>query len=112
MTIREIAAILEADVHAEDTLLDKELVSAFGSDMMSDVLAYANEHALLLTGLLNPQVVRTAHMQDMSCIVFVRGKRATEEILELAKACHIAILETKHIMYYACGLLYEHGLGR
>lgn len=112
MTIREIAAILEADVHADEVLLDKELETAFGSDMMSDVLAYANEQALLLTGLLNPQVIRTAHMQDMACVVFVRGKHATPEILELAKECRIAVLETKHIMFIACGLLYEQGLGR
>ena len=65
MTIREIAETLKATVYAEPELLDRDVASAFGSDMMSDVLAYASDHGLLLTGLLNPQVIRTAHMQDM-----------------------------------------------
>lgn len=112
MTIREIAETLKATVYAEPELLDRDVASAFGSDMMSDVLAYASDHGLLLTGLLNPQVIRTAHMQDMVCVAIVRGKRATPEILELAKACRIAVLETEYLMFEACGLLYAKGLRR
>ena len=111
MTIREIAAILEADVHAEDTLLDKELVSAFGSDMMSDVLAYVKDQAVLLTGLVNPQVIRTAEMMDMVCIVFVRSKSPSEEMIRLAKESDMVILKTNKRMYEACGRLYVGGLG-
>ena len=88
------------------------MTGAFGSDMMSDVLAFAENRDVLLTGLLNPQIVRTAHMQDMRCIIIVRGKTATEEIKRLAAENHIALLETKLSMYEASGKLYEGGLGR
>ena len=112
MTIREIAERLEATVYAEPDQLDIDLQGAFGSDMMSDVLAFAENRDVLLTGLLNPQIVRTAHMLDMRCIIIVRGKTATEEIRRLAEANQIALLETKLSMYEASGKLYEGGLGR
>lgn len=75
MTVREIAKILNAEVLCCEDRLDMDVHSACGSDMMSDVLAYVKDQAVLLTGLMNPQVVRTAEMMDMTCIVFVRGKK-------------------------------------
>ena len=113
MTIREIANQLDATVFvADEEQMAKEVVSAFGSDMMSEVLAYAEEGCLLLSGLLNQQVVRTAHMMDIPCIVFVRGKAPTPEILSLAEESHIVVMETALKMYAACGRLYCAGLGR
>ncbi len=112
MTIREIAERIDAVVYAEPEQLDEDTNGAFGSDMMSDVLAFAENRDVLLTGLLNPQIVRTAHMLDMRCIIVVRGKTATEEIKRLAAENHIALLETPLTMYEASGKLYEGGLGR
>ena len=77
---------------------------------MSDVLAFVKDQAVLLTGLLNPQVVRTAEMMDIICIVFVRGKTPDEAITELAKDMHIAIMTTDMRMFEACGILYDSGL--
>jgi len=112
MTIREMAERIDAVVYADPNQIDEDLNGAFGSDMMSDVLAFAENRDVLLTGLLNPQIVRTAHMLDMRCIIIVRGKTATEEIKRLAAENHIALLETKLSMYEASGKLYEGGLGR
>ncbi len=112
MTIREIAERIDAVVYAEPDQIDEDLTGAFGSDMMSDVLAFAENRDVLLTGLLNPQIVRTAHMLDMRCIIIVRGKTATGEIKRLAAENRIALLETKLTMYEASGKLYEGGLGR
>ena len=77
---------------------------------MSDVLAYVKDQAVLLTGLVNPQVIRTAEMMDMACIVFVRSKKPSEEMLEIAKECGIVVLSTDKTLYVACGLLYSNGL--
>lgn len=112
MTIREIAERIDAVVYAEPDQMDEDLVGAFASDMMSDVLAYGEGHAVLVTGLLNPQIVRTAHMLDMSCIIVVRGKTASEEIKRLAAENQITLLETKLSMFQTSGKLYEGGLGR
>ncbi len=111
MKIREIASLLGADVLCGDYLLDEEVQSACGSDMMSDVLAYVKDQGVLVTGLVNPQVIRTAMMMDMRCIVFVRSKRPTPEMLDLAKEHHIAVLASESRMYEACGKLYSNGLG-
>lgn len=78
--------------------------------MMSDVLAFVKEQAVLLTGLINPQVVRTAEMMDMRCIVFVRGKTPPQEVIELAKETGLVLLASKERMYPACGKLYATGL--
>ena len=110
MKISEIQALLEAEVVCGEDHLDREVYSACGSDMMSDVLAYVKDQAVLLTGLVNPQVVRTAEMMDMICIVFVRSKTPTEEMIALAKESGMVLLKSKKRMYEACGKLYAGGL--
>lgn len=110
MKIKEIGSILSGDVLTKSVDLESEVNSAFGSDMMSDVLALVKNQAVLLTGLNNLQVVRTAQMMDMICIVFVRGKIPSEQIIELAEENNIAIIATKKTMFNACGLLYMSGL--
>jgi predicted transcriptional regulator len=110
MKISTIQELLEAEVVCGEEYLDHEVHSACGSDMMSDVLAYVKEQAVLLTGLINLQVVRTAEMMDMKCIVFVRGKKPPESVVELADECGIVVLRSPERMYVACGKLYQHGL--
>ncbi|MBQ2390436.1 MAG: hypothetical protein II306_01585 [Clostridia bacterium] len=110
MKISKICELLDAEVICGEEFLGKHVYSACGSDMMSDVLAYVKNQAVLLTGLVNPQVVRTSEMMDMVCIVFVRSKRPTEEMIELAKEHGLVLLSTKMRMYEACGKLYTNGL--
>ncbi|MDR1563962.1 MAG: hypothetical protein LBS74_03285 [Oscillospiraceae bacterium] len=110
MQIKEIISLLECDVICGEEQLELDLHTACGSDMMSDVLAYVKEQSVLLTGLVNPQVVRTADMMDMRCIVFVRGKEPDEDIVELAQERGIALLKTRYRMFTACGRLYANGL--
>ena len=111
MKISAIKELLDAEVVSGEDFLDREVYSACGSDMMSDVLAYVKDQAVLLTGLVNAQVVRTAEMMDMVCIVFVRSKTPTEEMIELAQEHNIVLLRSKKRMYEACGKLYSAGLG-
>lgn len=110
MKISDIRDILGAELICNEDRLNEHVYSACGSDMMSDVLAYVKNQAVLLTGLVNSQVVRTAEMMDMVCIVFVRNKRPTEEMIELAKEHGIVMLATSMRMYEACGKLYSSGL--
>ncbi len=111
MKISAIAELLQASVCCEGDGLDGEVHSACGSDMMSDVLAYVKNQAVLLTGLVNEQVIRTADMMDMRCIVMVRDKKPTEGMVKLAEDSGLVLLSTPHRMYDACGLLYTSGLG-
>ena len=110
MTLREVKRILDARVLWGEEHLDREVRSACGSDFMSDVLAFVKNQALLLTGLVNPQVVRTADMVEMKCIVFVRGKVPGPDIVELARERDIVVMTCAKRMYEACGLLYSKGL--
>lgn len=110
MTIKEIKELLDAEVLCCNENLNNSVYSACGCDLMSDVLAYVKDQAVLLTGLVNPQVVRTAVMMDMVCIVFVRSKSPSEDMLKLAEDNGIVILETEKRLYEACGILYSNGL--
>ncbi|MDD3832196.1 MAG: DRTGG domain-containing protein [Clostridia bacterium] len=110
MKIREIAEILDAQVYSCYDRLDDEVISACASDMMSDVLAFVKDQAVLVSGLCNPQAIRTAIMMDMRCLVLVRCKVPTQDMITLAQQSNIVILSSKLRMFAACGLLYEQGL--
>lgn len=110
MKIREIAKILDAQVLAGENDIDHDAKTACGSDLMSDVLAFVKDQSVLLTGLVNPQVMRTADMMDIVCIVFVRGKQPDPSVLDMAKERGIVVLATKLPLFTACGKLYAAGL--
>ncbi len=110
MKISTIKELLNATVIYGEDELNREVYSACGSDMMSDVLAYVKDQGVLLTGLVNSQVIRTAEMMDMVCIVFVREKKPTDEMIAIAKEMGIVLLATDMRMYDACGKLYVNGL--
>lgn len=110
MKVSQIMEILDASLLTPEDFTDPEILAACGSDMMSDVLAVSRDKDILLTGLVNPQVVRTAEMLDMKCIVFVRGKKPDETLLDLARDRGIIILATGERMFEACGKLYAAGL--
>ncbi len=110
MKISEVQRILDAKILNGEDMLDEEVFSACGSDLMSDVLAFVKNQGLLLTGLNNLQVVRTAEMMDIKAIVFVRGKMPDDEIISLAKKKDMIIMSTEEPLYSACGKLYCGGL--
>ena len=110
MKIKDVVRLLKAEILCGEDHLDTDIHTACGSDMMSDVLAYVKDQSVLLTGLLNPQVVRTAEMMDMKVIVFVRGKVPGDAILDLARELDIVVLKTELEMFTSCGKLYQAGL--
>ncbi len=110
MKISTIKELLDARVLCGEENLGRHVYSACGSDLMSDVLAYVKDQAVLLTGLVNAQVIRRAEMMDMVCVVFVRSKEPSEEMLELAKEMDIVVMSTEKRLYDSCGILYTNGL--
>lgn len=110
MTLREVRDILDAEVVVGHDQLDREVTTAFGADLMSDVLAYAKAGGLLLTGLTNPHVVRTSDVLDIAAIILVRGKRPLPETTALAEELRIPILTTRYILFETAGRLYAKGI--
>ena len=110
MTIREVVSLLDAKVLLGENDLDQEVHTACGSDLMSDVLAFVKDKAVLITGLTNVHVMRTAEMLDIHCVVFARGKIPSDEVLEEAEEIGIVVLATEYTNYTTCGLMYEAGI--
>ncbi|MHC4309017.1 MAG: DRTGG domain-containing protein [Planctomycetota bacterium] len=108
--LNEISKILKADLIGNVKDLSKEIKMVYGSDLMSDVLTFVESGSLLLTGLTNTQVVRTAEMAEIGAICFVNNKRPQEETIILANEKKIPLLMTKLFMYECCGRLYKKGL--
>lgn len=110
MKVRQIMQVLNAEIYYMGNKLESDCCTACGCDLMSDALAFSKSKMVLLTGLTNPQVIRTAEMLDVIAVVFVRGKKPAEEIIQLAEETDIAVLGTNYTLYEACGILYKHGL--
>jgi len=109
--LRDIIRIVEGTVLTKRPNLDLEISCAAGADLMSDVLAFAKPNALLLTGLVNPQVIRTAEMADIAAIVFVRGKIPGPDTVELAEERGVPLVASPYTMFEMCGRLFESGMG-
>lgn len=110
MKLGEILKILEGKLLTNDADLDVEIRCACGADLMSDVLTHSRPGALLLTGLTNPQVVRTAEVADIAAIVFVRGKMPPPETVALAREKGIPLIAAPYTMFEMCGRLYKAGM--
>ena len=110
MKLKDIKRIINGSVVCEGNCSDVEFISACGSDLMSDVMAFLKNETLLLTGLINPQVIRTAEMMDIKAVVFVRGKKPDSKMVELALEKDIILVTTEYPMFVACGKLYSAGM--
>jgi predicted transcriptional regulator len=110
MNLGEIRDILDAEVLVGKECMDIEVKGAFAADLLSDVLAFAREGTLLITGTTNPQVIRTAEMLELIGIVFARGKKPDKEAVNLARIKKVPLLSTRYIMFETCGRLFKSGL--
>ena len=110
MTISRVLQILDAELLTGRGAEERDLETACGSDLMSDVLCIRGAPHLLLTALTNPQTVRTAEMAEIAAVCFVQGKRPPAETLELARANGLPLLATRLSMFTSCGRLFAAGL--
>ncbi|HNW24601.1 MAG TPA: transcriptional regulator [Candidatus Cloacimonas sp.] len=110
MTLQDIVELLEAEVLYEGADLSKEVPCAFSSDLISDILMCTKESTLLLTGLTNNQVIRLADMIDLIGIVFVRGKKPMQDVIEMGKERGLPMIATNMTLYRSSGILYNAGL--
>jgi predicted transcriptional regulator len=110
MKIPEIAQLINAEICTKNHDPEIDILSACSADLMSDVMAYSKSNALLLTGLINPQVIRTAEMMDIKAVIFVRGKKPMESMITMAEEKGIALLATDHPLFVASGKLYKNGI--
>lgn len=110
MIIREIGNIINAKVRCGKEFLDEDISFAFASDLMSDVLTLNSESMLLITGLANVQSIRTAEMSDIRCIIYVRGKKVSPEMIAIAEENEMVLLECEYSMFRTCGLIYKTGV--
>ena len=110
MDVNELIRLIDGKLISQSADLSLEVKGGCGADLMSDVLASIQPEAVLLTGLCNPQVVRTAQMADVAAIVLVRGKTPPKETIELATQEKIPLISSRYGMFELCGRLYQAGL--
>ena len=111
MLVRDIIKTLNAEILTGEENLDLDIQAGCGADLMSDVMAFVKDHVILLTGLINVQVVRAAEMMDIRAVIFVRGKKPNESMIEMAEEKGIVLLATDYPLFVASGKLYKNGIG-
>ena len=112
MKVRDIVSELDGVLLTGEDLLDVDIQAACGAGLMSDVMAFVKENVVLLTGLVNPQSIRTADLMDIQVVVYVRGKTVPKDMIAEAERNGMAVIATKYSMFLACGRLYEAGIRR
>jgi len=110
MKVTEIVGLIDGTVVSGNENPEFEVDMAFASDLMSDVLTVKTDNLLLLTGLVNVQAVRTAEMSDITCIIFVRNKKVTDEMIRIARESKITIIQSPFSMFKASGILFNAGI--
>lgn len=110
MKLQELCSLVEGEVLTGKERLEENVEYAFASDLMSDVLTIRIDNFILITGLANIQSVRTAEMSDVQYILFARGKKITDEMMELAQESDIVLLRTNFSVFKVSGILYGAGL--
>ncbi len=110
MKIQDVIAILNAELICGEEHLQEEIDYGYSCDLMSDVLAFVQSNVLLLTGLVHPQVIRTAEMLDIKAIAIVRGKVPNQELIDMAKSRDIVLIRTTQSLFTASGVLFKNGL--
>ena len=109
MTLREVVNLLNGTVYLGENRLDEEVSTGFASDLMSDVLTL-KETPMLITGLCNVQTIRTCDMATLDIVVFVRNKKPTPDMVELAEDNDMVLISSSYSMFRAVGILYEAGI--
>jgi len=110
LKLRDVLAAVNGRAISNRIEMDLEVQLGIGADLMSDVLRFGGEGMLLVTGLTNPQVIRTAEMVGIPALLFVRSKLPPPETVSLAQEAGIALLTTQFTMYESSGLLFKNGL--
>lgn len=113
MKIEEIINIVEAEVLQKEGNIDIDIKVGFAADLLSDTLFIVTrkeEPILLITGVTNPSVIKTAKILDIPCVLVARGKYVPQETIDIAKRERIVLLKTQKIVFETCGLLYQAGL--
>ena len=111
MNLRAITLLLQAKVLAGDKIIDEiEVDRCFSADLMSDVLGRTHPNGILVTGITNPQAIRTADIAEIKAVCVVRGKQPETATVLLAKQKDIPLFITELTMFEACGILYMNGL--
>jgi len=110
MNLSDVQKLLDCEMFSGDEFLDRAVISAGAADLMSDVLAFTQAGAVLLTGLVTVQTIQTADIAELSALVFVRGKKPDKAIIGFAKEKKIPLMSTPYSMYEACGILYRAGV--
>jgi predicted transcriptional regulator len=110
MDLKDIKELLKCKNLTEENILDRQIKSAYAADMMSDVLKSCETGALLITGLINQQVVQVAEIMDLKGIVFINGKEPSQDVIDKAHTIKLPLLSTIMNMYEVCGILFNSGL--
>ncbi|MBQ9014775.1 MAG: 4Fe-4S binding protein [Firmicutes bacterium] len=111
MKFREILRAVGAELlYENEEALEKEYSYAVATDLMSNVMLGNVDDSILITSLVNAQVIRASEMMNLSAIIITSSKPVTEDMILLAANRNIALALTQLPTFTVCGKLHQFGI--
>lgn len=107
MTVRELTKKLNLAVFCGDEHLDNVIKGGYVSDLLSDVMGFAQEGNVWITLQTHKNVIAIASLKELACVILVKGNRPDEDTLAQAIDENIPILGTDGQTFETAGKVYR-----
>ena len=107
MKLGELAQKIGAKVLTTGAGADHAVTKIYAGDRVSDLLNEASAQTLLVTNLVNLQMVRMAELMEVPGICFVDGVDPGPEVVELADKHGTLLMVSPLGVFETCGLIYQ-----
>lgn len=110
MKLAEVVQKLDLEVRSAKAGLDREVCGGYASDLLSDVLAHAEEGNLWITLQIHQNIVAIASIKNLAGIILVNGREPEPQAVEKAEAESVVIMVSEMPAFELVGRLYSLGV--
>lgn len=107
MTVKDLIEKMNLTVFCGEQNLDREIKGGYVSDLLSDVMGFAQEGNVWVTLQTHKNVIAIASLKELACVVLVKGNQPDEDMLEQAKEEEIPVLGTAEQTFEVAGQIYQ-----
>ena len=107
MTLQDIKDALELRIHGKESDLHRNVRHVYVSDLLSDVLAHAEDGALWITLQCHPNIIAVAVMKELAGIILINGRVPEDETLQKAEEEGIPLMTSELPAFILAGRLYQ-----
>jgi len=107
MTVKELIEKMNLTVFCGEDNLNTEINGGYVSDLLSDVMGFAQEGQAWVTLQTHKNVIAIASLKELACVILVKGSKPDDDMLEQAREEDIPVLGTPEQTYETAGQIYQ-----